>query len=140
MAWAWKVACHSPIIAVVNSVWPCRTPSDRPQERQTLSQIRAEKFLPREQLWGKKGGFTVPVKDWLSGDFLDELDTRLPENAGIRRWFNPVQIRALIDRQRHDGDRSPALWAVLQFAVWHKLFIEGDGTRPPATTDLMEYL
>lgn len=100
----------------------------------------AEQFLPREQLWGKKSGFTVPVREWLSGEFLDQLETRLPENPGVRRWFNSAEVRALIQRQRRSGRHSQALWALLQFAIWHTLFIEGDGARPPASADLLEYI
>ncbi len=112
---------------------------DRTNGKRFLKQW-AEQFLPREQLWGKKSGFTVPVREWLSGDLLDQLETRLPENTGIRRWFNPDQVRALIQRQRSNGRHSAALWALLQFAIWHTLFIDGDGSRPPASTNILEYI
>lgn len=100
----------------------------------------AEQFLPREHLWGKKSGFTVPVREWLSGSLLDQLETRLPENTGVRRWFNPAAVRTLIQQQRSTGHHAPALWALLQFAIWHTLFIEGDGSRPGTTANIMDYL
>lgn len=100
----------------------------------------AEQYFPREQLWGKKSGFTVPVNEWLSGDLLDKLETHLPQNTGIQRWFNADAITKLIQRQRSHRDRSQPLWAMLQFAIWHRMFIEGDGVRPPTEADLFQYI
>ncbi len=100
----------------------------------------AEQFLPREHLWGRKSGFTVPVREWLSGALLDQLEVRLPENPGIRRWFNPAGVRDLIRTQRNGGRHSAALWALVQFAIWHTLFIDGDGARPPASANLLDYI
>jgi asparagine synthase (glutamine-hydrolysing) len=100
----------------------------------------AEQYLPREQLWGKKSGFTVPVNEWLSGTLLDKLEMHLPQNTGIQRWFNADATVKLIQRQRSHGDRSQPLWAMLQFAIWHSMFIEGDGVRPPTEADLFQYI
>jgi asparagine synthase (glutamine-hydrolysing) len=100
----------------------------------------AERFLPREQLWAKKSGFTVPVREWLNGDLLDRLETALPSNAGIRHWLNPEGVRQLIRSQRKTGRQAAALWAILQFAIWHRLLMEGDGAPPDPSAKLEDYL
>ncbi|MGE5320202.1 MAG: asparagine synthase (glutamine-hydrolyzing), partial [Hyphomicrobiaceae bacterium] len=46
-----------------------------------------ERYLPREHLWARKKGFTVPVDDWLRGERLNTLLKVLPDSAGIRAWF-----------------------------------------------------
>ncbi len=100
----------------------------------------AEKFLPREHLWGKKRGFTVPVRDWLRGDLLRQLQTTLPHNPGIRRWFNPEGIEKLLALQRRHGKLSNPLWAIIQFAIWHNLYIDGNGARPDKRADLRSFI
>lgn len=102
--------------------------------------IWAERFLPKAQLWGKKSGFTVPVREWLSGDLLDRLEIVLPQNPGVQQWFEPPAVRALIRGQRATGRHSQPLWALMQFAIWHTLFIDHDGAPPPAITDPFDYL
>lgn len=94
-----------------------------------------ERFLPREQLWSRKKGFTVPVRDWLQGERLEKLAQALPESAGIREWFDLHEVERLIKQQQATGKLSAPLWSLLCFALWHRFFIEGDGERPAATQD-----
>lgn len=100
----------------------------------------AEGFLPREHLWQHKRGFHVPVGKWLRGPFLDALAERLPESAAIREWCEPTAVRALVARQaaRHDATRE--VWSLLQFAIWHRLFIEGDARVPGHEEDPLAWL
>lgn len=100
----------------------------------------AERMLPREHLWSKKSGFTVPLREWLSGDLLNRLETSLPQNAGVRQWLNPAGVCALIRQQRQGGNYSAALWAIMQFAIWHTLFIENNGTAPGASANPEDYI
>jgi asparagine synthase (glutamine-hydrolysing) len=100
----------------------------------------AQQYLPKEHLWGKKRGFTVPVHDWLSGPLLDDLARVLPENMGIKSWFNPKVLNLLLKRQQIKGDMTQPIWRLWQFAIWHRLFIEGDGSMPAANTDPIEII
>lgn len=99
-----------------------------------------ERLLPGEDLWARKRGFTVPVKHWLSGGMLDRLQGVLPAQAGVAEWFQPDGVRALIERQRRHGDAAQALWSLLQFAVWHRMFVEGDGAMPALHQDPVDYI
>jgi asparagine synthase (glutamine-hydrolysing) len=97
--------------------------------------------LPAELLRGRKRGFTVPVSEWLSGPTLDLLRQRLPCSRGIRQWFQPEAVTALIDRRRRgDPDATAPVGALTQFALWHRLWIEGDGAAPPVDLDPVEML
>lgn len=100
----------------------------------------AERLLPADHLWSRKRGFTVPVGQWLSGDTLDRLETLLPASAGIRTWMHEPAVHRLIQAHRKTGRHAVALWILLQFALWHRIFIEGDGQRPAATQDPFELL
>ena len=94
-----------------------------------------ERFFPKAHLWGRKKGFTVPVRDWLQGERLQQLDRALAASPGMADWFQPGAVRQLIERQRQRGDRSGPLWALLNFAIWHRLIVEGDGFEPPIRQD-----
>jgi asparagine synthase (glutamine-hydrolysing) len=100
----------------------------------------AESFLPREHLWQHKRGFHVPVGEWLRGPFLDALAVQLPESEAIRRWCEPVAVRALIARQQSRHDVTREVWSLLQFAIWHRLFIQGEPRVPGSDEDPLAWL
>lgn len=95
----------------------------------------AERFLPSEHLWRKKRGFSVPVGEWLRGEYLTRLERVMQHNAAMKAWFQPAGVAQLVARQRSHGDVSKNLLALLQFALWHRMFIEGDGAAPAAMQD-----
>jgi asparagine synthase (glutamine-hydrolysing) len=80
------------------------------------------------------------VGEWLRGELLDQLAMRLPRSEGIRAWFRPEGVAQLIERQRRRQDASREIWSVLQFAIWHRLFIEGGGKPPPVDDDPLHWL
>lgn len=100
----------------------------------------AERDLPADLLYRPKKGFHVPVKSWLKGEFLEQLAQRLPENTGIRAWFTQDGVLDTLKRQKTHGDASREVFSLLQFAIWHKLFIEGDGSAPPMKADPLEWI
>ncbi len=100
----------------------------------------AERRLPAQHLWNRKKGFTVPVRDWMRGSLLDVLEQRLPANPAVRTWFSAAGLKTLFERQRKTGAHSGALWQLFQLALWHRLFVEGDGQRPGPQLDPLEIL
>lgn len=100
----------------------------------------AESRLPTKHLRKPKRGFHVPISEWFQGEFLDRLSERLAGNRAVNEWFRPEGIKALIDDQRRSGKAGRELWCVTQFAIWNKLFIEGDGSAPPIKADPLEWI
>lgn len=100
----------------------------------------AERHLPPEHLWTRKKGFIVPVAEWLQGDILARLNTTLADNPVIKNWFKPAGIRKLIQQQDKSGNVSRPLWAIAQFAIWHRIVIENRGERPSHNQDPLELL
>ena len=99
-----------------------------------------ERYLPREHLWARKKGFTVPVDDWLRGERLQTLLRVLPESDGIRAWFEPAAVRKLLLAQQQGARHSTALWALLNFAVWHRIHIESGGDKPADQVDPLAFI
>ena len=85
----------------------------------------AERRLPHEYVWRRKRGFFVPIRQWLRGEFLDELALRLPRSRVIQQWFRPEGVAALVREQQAGGNTGRAIWGLLQLAIWHRIFAEG---------------
>lgn len=97
-------------------------------------------YLPADHLFGPKRGFHVPLGEWLKGGFLEVLADVLPRHAAIRTWFRPEGVARLIQACRSAGPSSRMVWALLQFAIWHHFFIDGQNQRPPVKLDPLEIL
>ncbi|MDD3764204.1 MAG: asparagine synthase (glutamine-hydrolyzing) [Nevskiales bacterium] len=100
----------------------------------------AEGFIPADHLWQHKRGFHVPVGEWLRGPFLDALAQRLPGAVAIRQWCVPEAVGQLIARQQRHGDVTREVWSLLQFAIWHRLFVEGGTAAPQTEEDPLAWL
>jgi len=100
----------------------------------------AESFLPKDHLWQHKRGFHVPVAQWLRGAFLEGLAQKLPQSPAIQRWCVPQAVQALLARQASHGDCTREVWSLMQFAIWHRLFIDAVAVEPAAEEDPLAWL
>ena len=100
----------------------------------------AEKYLPRSYLYQNKRGFHVPIGEWLQGRFLDQLGELLSKHRGIKEWFHISGVKELIVRQRRKGDAARELWCLMQFAIWHTLFIERPGSVPSVDENPLDWI
>ena len=100
----------------------------------------AEQHLPREHLYQPKRGFHVPVGEWLTGRFLQQLGQQLDRDRAIREWFNPKGVQHLIREQERRGSATRELFGLMQFAIWHRLFIDQPGGIPSARENPLDWL
>lgn len=100
----------------------------------------AEPLLPPGHLERPKRGFYVPVGDWLQGEVLDDIGRRLGANRGIQRWFAAARIPELIAARRAGRAGSRELWDLVQFAIWHRLFVEQPGLAPRPDEDPLDWI
>jgi asparagine synthase (glutamine-hydrolysing) len=96
--------------------------------------------LPPGHLAQPKRGFHVPVADWLSGENAARVGALLMRNRGVREWFDTKAVRALVAARQaaRGGDRE--LFGLLQFAVWHRLFIDGVSQPPRPDEDVLDWV
>lgn len=100
----------------------------------------AATFMPAEHFAAGKRGFYVPIRDWWQGERLTRLGQVLAANEAIQTWCHPKGVAQLVERQSAKGDSARMLMTLLQFAIWHRLFIEGAGDAPPERVDPLDFL
>jgi len=64
----------------------------------------------------------------------------LRENAAIREWFRSEGVAELLEEQGRTRRVGRQLMTLLQFALWHRFFVETTTTELPETTDPLKLL
>jgi asparagine synthase (glutamine-hydrolysing) len=100
----------------------------------------ASRFVPEDILYSKKKGFVVPVGHWLRGETLRFLEIALVKHPVIQQWFNVEGVKQLIHQQHKSNSVGSLLIAIMQYALWHDLFVTGQGRRPDNLLDPIELL
>jgi len=100
----------------------------------------AEPRLPPGHLNRRKRGFHVPVGDWLTDKVAARAGERLIHNRGIHDWFQVQAIPDLVRSRQAGRDSGRELFGLIQFAIWHRLFIEGPGLKPGPDEDPLDWV
>ncbi|GAB6853900.1 asparagine synthase (glutamine-hydrolyzing) [Asaia astilbis] len=99
-----------------------------------LLRLWVEKHVPGSAPFAPKQGFTVPVGQWIASKSarLGPLVTNCDAFRGV---IAPNVIRGVFDKAEGRRERHAA-WALLFYALWHRLHIE----RTPVDGDVFETL
>ncbi len=100
----------------------------------------AEPLLPPGHLDRHKRGFHVPVGDWLRGPVAEQVGRRLGGNRGVREWFRTETIPELVAARQQGRGGGRELFGLMQFAIWHRIFIEEPGLRPAPNENPLEWI
>lgn len=98
----------------------------------------AERLVEPELLYAPKRGFHVPVRGWFEPE-LDRLARLMPSHPVLRAWFRSEGLRALFDEDRARGRLSRAGFALIQFALWHRVVLD-EGDDPGDNVDVLALL
>jgi asparagine synthase (glutamine-hydrolysing) len=100
----------------------------------------AKPRLPPGHLERPKRGFHVPVGDWLSGPMAARIGDLLMRNQGVREWFRSEAIPDLVAARQANHGGSRELFGLMQFAIWHRLFIDQPGQVPRPNEDPLDWI
>jgi asparagine synthase (glutamine-hydrolysing) len=84
-------------------------------------------IVPGWVLARRKQGFGAPVITWL-GSHMGVLFDSLATSEPIRRYFNVEILRRAMTT--FGGRSTHGLWPILNFALWHRRWIEGEPLEP----------
>ncbi len=99
----------------------------------------ASHYIPRGHLYRKKTGFGVPVGEIFSKEVIKEVHRQLKKNKGIREWFLPKGIDYVFTI-RDKKNQARIIWSLVQFAIWHNMFIEKKGKTPHFQENILEWI
>jgi asparagine synthase (glutamine-hydrolysing) len=87
--------------------------------------------LPEPILRRSKMGFPVPVGSWFRGAFRPVVDEYvLGDRAAGRGLFDREFVRGLVGRHQSGAeDHTERLWALVNFEIWMRRFIDGEAAR-----------
>lgn len=79
----------------------------------------AENYLPKDHLYGKKKGFTVPVRQWMSDSaYIEKIMDAIGSSEGIDRFFSQQGLQKLFMTSSGSSRHSSARWMLLQLMLW----------------------
>ena len=91
----------------------------------------AERYLPREIVYRRKVGFTVPLTRWITGPWRGLItDVLLSDRCLDRGYYNADVVRNIVsDHIERRVDREQGIWLMLALEIWHRLFVDDDGSE-----------
>jgi asparagine synthase (glutamine-hydrolysing) len=103
---------------------PARMKIARGQTKRLLKRI-ASRRLPRDCVYRPKQGFSIPLKNWLTGE-LHSLAAELLSERRIRSRgiFSASEVRRLWDEHvAGRANHSHVLWSLLVFEAWSERWL-----------------
>jgi asparagine synthase (glutamine-hydrolysing) len=91
-----------------------------------LKKLAERLGVPREVLYRRKQGFSMPLVHWFRQDPSPDLLNILEEPRTLQRgYFNADGLRRrLAEHKSGWRDRSWEIWQLLIFELWHRNFLE----------------
>jgi asparagine synthase (glutamine-hydrolysing) len=84
-------------------------------------------ILPDEILTRKKMGFPVPIGKWFRGKYKHLIDEFvLSERALGRGIFNADFVKNLAEKHQKGENHDERLWALLNFEMWQRRFLDDE--------------
>ena len=96
------------------------------ESKYILKKLAERLGVPREVLYRKKQGFSMPLVHWFRQNTMPALLDILLEPKTIQRgYFNEHSLRRrLLEHRKGAHDWSYELWHLLIFELWHRNFLE----------------
>ncbi|WP_260860089.1 asparagine synthase (glutamine-hydrolyzing) [Streptomyces cupreus] len=116
--------------------WAAGLPGDLKVRRDTTKYLlkkAVEDWLPPELLHRPKQGFGVPLGHWLRTELRDlAWDVLTDRTARSRGLFRPESVKALLSEHEAGKNHANRLWALMQFELWHRRFVDQALTGSPS--------
>ncbi len=94
-------------------------------------------WLPAELAGRPKKGFSVPLARWLRTDLRDLAHDLLTDRtARSRGLFRPPAVAELLRQHAAGIDHASRLWALMQFELWHRMFVDSPSVDAPSTVEV----
>jgi asparagine synthase (glutamine-hydrolysing) len=79
----------------------------------------AEKWIPKDVIYRRKRGLSVPVASWINGGLRSEVDRLLAADRLRAHGIDADYVHQLLDDHRSGrANHAKALWAVVMLEAW----------------------
>jgi asparagine synthase (glutamine-hydrolysing) len=91
----------------------------------------AERYIPKETIYRHKVGFIVPLTRWFAGPWRGLInDVLLSDRCLDRGYYDADVVRGIVsDQLQSRVDRTQGIWLMLVLEIWHRLFVDDDGSE-----------
>jgi asparagine synthase (glutamine-hydrolysing) len=90
-------------------------------------------ILPDHIRTRSKQGYSLPIKNWLRGELRDYMEDTFSASPLIGQYFDKKFTRNLIGQHmQRKANHSHILWAMINLATWHRLFVDSASARSTA--------
>jgi asparagine synthase (glutamine-hydrolysing) len=128
-----SIEARSPFLDHHLMEWAAGLPDDlkiRSGRTKYLLKRAVAEWLPPELVNRPKMGFGVPMAAWLRTELRDlSFDLLTDATARSRGFFRPEAVARLLREHGEGGDHSTRIWALIQFELWHRIFVDGAHVR-----------
>ena len=120
-----RVPYLDPVVTGLALALPTRL-KVRGLSKKVLLRKAAAPLLPRNIVYGRKRGFSIPAAAWLRGELEPfARDVLAPDTLRRLGFFRPEPVTRLLDRHvAGQEDLSRQLWGLLAFTLWHQHHVE----------------
>ena len=99
--------------------------------RESMKGVLPDRILSRSKM-----GFPVPIGRWFRGPFKSVIDEYVSSDRALARdIFEPDFVKRLVSLHQSGEDHSERLWALLNFEIWLRQFVDGDQSFAPKDHD-----
>ena len=90
-------------------------------------------LLPDSIIHRRKMGFPTPLRSWLRGSDLDDVESMVLSPRSLQRnLFEEAALRQLFeDHRRLHRDHTDRIWRLLNLELWCRIFLDQDPVKPP---------
>ena len=85
----------------------------------------ARSLVPANLIDRPKMGFGIPRAEWIRSGMKDiVVDTLTDTTAMQRGWFNPVEVKKVIDTHMAGEDKDSLIWPMLMLELWARTWLD----------------
>jgi asparagine synthase (glutamine-hydrolysing) len=85
----------------------------------------ARSLVPAELIDRPKMGFGIPRAEWLRTGMREmAMDTLTDTSATQRGWFNPSEVKKVIDTHMAGIDKDNIIWPILMLELWARTWLD----------------
>lgn len=102
-------------------------------ETKYLLKKLAAKYVPERSVYRPKEGFSIPIKNWLAGQFRPILDKYTDANMLRQQGiFDPLVVGRLVQEHlANKANHSHVLWSIIVFQAWYDMWLTGRADNAP---------